>query len=318
MEHCDSDPSLPSIPTTTSSPELPSLPVEDDDGMLVDDEISLATPEDLPDEDGGPLSDSDETLHLPEEYMDPLEEPQCQVPKPDEIEKMLLGNQPFFKMARGMELYSPPRVLPVATPQVSAKRGCWSFDIVNGWDFDLPRWKALTMELVQVCYILFLYLSPPCTMFSEIQRLFNYKRMTLQVFQSRMTQAVAYVVHAMNTAKIQHGKRRKWMYEHPWKASSWKLTEVMEVMNLPGVCCVDFDMCCCGMVSPAGVPVKKRTRIMTNSSFLIQQLSSRQCDRSHEHRPIEGSERGHRMSAWCQRYPIGLVRILAQALHAEE
>ena len=104
------------------------------------------------------------------------------------------------------------------------------------------------------------------------------------------------------------------MYEHPWRASSWKLQSVKKVQRHPKVYSVTFDMCQVGMLSPAGMPVKKRTTIMTNHAGLAEQLQARQCPGDHTHRPIEGSERGYSMSRWCQTYPAPLVEILAAAM----
>ena len=88
------------------------------------------------------------------------------------------------------------------------------------------------------------------------------------------------------------------MYEHPWRASSWKLQSVKKVQRHPKVYSV----------------TKKRTTIMTNHAGLAEQLQARQCPGDHTHRPIEGSERGYSMSRWCQTYPAPLVEILAAAM----
>lgn len=301
----------PSGPRTDFDSDIEGmLPSENADAVET---MSVATPPDLPSEDGGPQSDSDQTLFM-EDLCDgpPLPMIEIQVPQPLDIEKWMSRYGAPKGDSLGMELYSPPRVLPLTDPSgICPDVGCLSFDIVNGWDFRVTSLKALSIRILETWAIARLFLSPPCTMFSELQRLFNYKRMKQEVFNARMQEARSYLQHSMRAAKTQHGKRKMWMYEHPWKASSWKLEEIVSVQKMPGVYTVDFDMCSCGLLSPAGVPVKKRTRIMTNSYFLVSALKEKQCDRSHEHRPIEGTELGHTMSKWCQVYPPGLVSILA-------
>lgn len=233
------------------------------------------------------------------------------VPGPDTVQLALTegSKNKFGKI--GVELYSPPRVLPVAMPDADSY---FSFDILTGWNFDCHVLKKLSQQLLmQLCFF-FLYLSPPCTMFSELQRLFNYKRMNREVWAKRMQQAIAWIDHSMLCAQIQVKKNLFFMYEHPHKASSWDLPSVKQTAALSDVQLVTFDMCACGMRSPAGLPVKKRTTIMTNSSRLASALRTRQCSRDHEHRPIEGSERGFSMSKWCQKYPPGLVELLADAM----
>ena len=233
------------------------------------------------------------------------------VPVPDEIQNWL--KVPWTQnRKRGMELYSVPRVL---AKKVLRCDFCLSFDIANGWDFDQELLKQKTYEMLSCLTIIFLFLSPPCTMFSELQRLFNYKRMDRNTWQRRWAQACGYIDHSMACALQQIQLNRFFMYEHPWKASSWELDSVQHVKSQDTVRLVTFDMCAVGMTSPAGQPVKKRTTIMTNSSYLYDQLVGRQCNGCHEHRPIEGSERGHSLSKWCQKYPAPLVEILQSALH---
>ena len=105
------------------------------------------------------------------------------------------------------------------------------------------------------------------------------------------------------------------MFEHPQKASSWKLRCVEEVRCLAGVLAVDFDMCAVGMVSPLGQPIRKRTRILTNCRSLVDILRCKQCPRDHTHRQIKGQELGQSLGKWCQVYPEPLCEILASVYH---
>ena len=83
---------------------------------------------------------------------------------------------------------------------------------------------------------------------------------------------------------------------------------------MPGVQTVAFDMCACGMVSPLGEPIRKRTKLMTNHPGLATEISKYQCCKKHKHRAIEGSQLGHSLSKWAQVYPDGLVIVLAKAM----
>ena len=235
------------------------------------------------------------------------------VPGPPEV-KHWLANLSIEERQekRGMELYSVPRVL--GGEQCAPNTFCLSLDILNGWDFDFVAVQALSKDLLSKLMIVFLCLSPPCTMFSELQRLFNYKRMSREVWTRRWNQAVGYIDHSMACARIQIQKKRKFMYEHPWRAASWELPSVRAIQDHPQVHTVTFDMCTVGMKSPAGLPVRKRTTILTNCWVLAEKLKLRQCPKNHEHRPIEGSERGHSMSKWRQTYPPGLVQLLRESL----
>ena len=223
--------------------------------------------------------------------------------------------QKYGSSRLGMELYSPPRVLKMAAAgPVTSNFGLFSFDIVNGWDFDDIHLRKLTLDCIQRILFFFVFLSPPCTMFSELQRLFNRKKADPVKWERRMKQALVYIFHSMQAAKIQISRNRFFMFEHPQKASSWRLPMVEEVASMPGVQIISFDMCACGMVSPLGEPIRKRTKLMTNHPGLATEISKYQCCKKHKHRAIEGSELGHSLSKWAQVYPDGLVTVLAKAM----
>lgn len=103
-----------------------------------------------------------------------------------------------------MELYSPPRVL----QQIhEVQRWCWAFDILNGWNFDSVPLKELTCAILSLG-VIYIFLSPPCTMFSELQRLWNYKKMPPHIFEARWSQAKAYMDHCCALALTQCQKGR--------------------------------------------------------------------------------------------------------------
>ena len=71
--------------------------------------------------------------------------------------------------------FGPPRVLTACAARGSALSVCLtlgflSFDILTGWNFDNPDLKDLSCQILQVLTVAFLYLSPPCTMFSSLQQ----------------------------------------------------------------------------------------------------------------------------------------------------
>ena len=59
--------------------------------------------------------------------------------------------------------------------------------------------------------------------------------------------------------------------------------------------------------------MKKRTRVLTNCGALARELAKYQCDKSHSHRKIEGSQDGFRLSTWAQYYPERMVEVLARS-----
>jgi hypothetical protein len=300
-----------SLPPSVSGDYVPDLEVLEDSDLT---DVSLPAVSDAEFDDVMDLESPKPCSRAPSPVpIDSESTKRWKVPSPQAVASWL--QTPATRTGKlVMELYSPPRVGQLLTTLATLTTiGCLSFDILVGWDFDEEELRFLTVRLAMSRAIDFIYCSPPCTMFSELTRLWNAKRMSAEIFQRRWAQAEVFVNHCMELCQLQHEKNRKFMYEHPRRASSWKLASVMSVAQLPGVSIVHFDMCAVGMKSPLGAPVRKRTSILTNSDSVVAALQKCQCPKNHIHRKIEGSELGHKMSKWCQVYPEPLVKILAEA-----
>ena len=212
-----------------------------------------------------------------------------------------------------LELYSPPRVLPMAAKLVGAK-GIFSLDIETGWDFRRAELRSLSLELLSSCKVQMLFLSPPCTVFSSLQNLWNKKRCSPEKWKQRWEQGCLFVDHSCEAAQIQIRGKRRFMYEHPATATSWSaVASLAQLRRTPVVQEVLFDQCALGLKSPRGEPMKKKTRVLSNCGALIRELAKYQCDKSHSHRRIEGSQDGFRLSTWAQYYPERMVEVLARS-----
>ena len=138
------------------------------------------------------------------------------------------------------------------------------------------------------------------------------------VVAQRLHEAVSYVDWSMACAKLQIQGGRKFIFEHPAGASSWTLLSVQEVRNMKGVQEVILDQCMLGLCTKVDkVPTRKRTRLLTNSSVVIQKFSGLLCDRSHEHRIIEVVEGGIKRSRYAQQYPSRMVELIVACAAAE-
>lgn len=63
--------------------------------------------------------------------------------------------------------------------------GVFCFDLLTGWNFDQMAPKDLSLQILQLCTVKYLYCSPPCTMFSALMRLWNQHRMSPEVWNRR-------------------------------------------------------------------------------------------------------------------------------------
>ena len=126
---------------------------------------------------------------------------------------------------------------------------------------------------------------------------------------------MVFLQHAMHAAKVQLDTEHFFAFEHPAGASSWQQPCVQAIENHPDVAVVRFDQCMLGLTTKVwGKPTRKRTKVMTNMPHLVRLLGLYQCDRSHVHCRIEGTEGGMKRSVWAQRYPDAMCRVIADAV----
>lgn len=213
------------------------------------------------------------------------------------------------------EFYSPPRVVGHAVSR--GLTGCLSLDLQTHWDFNKTRDQDLSLELLDKLKIQYLMLSPPCTAFSVLQELWNFKKYTAEKVKAILDQGRHYLNHSMRCAMAQHRGGRIFVHEHPSHASSWKEASVKEVVSQPGVYTAVFDQCMFGLVTKVTrTPTRKRTKLLTNSLAIACRFNGVYCDKSHPHQVIQGDEGGVRRSVWAQQYPAPMVAALVEGIIA--
>ena len=213
-----------------------------------------------------------------------------------------------------MEFYSRPRLAPVAKAMGLA--ASFSLDIVHGWDALTTKHCEYAIWLLEFFLPKFLMCSPPCTFYSALMRMWNYKKMTKAQFQRRKRDADAMVKQAVDSCLLQHANNRLFAFEHPATCSSWAKSALKKASGTKRTYTVCFDQCVLGLRSPRGTPIKKRTRVWTNSQSLVK-LSKKQCRCTKPHKRIEGSENGWLLSRWCQSYPLGMVKALLNGVQED-
>ena len=170
---------LPSSVDGSSSLSFPADVDSDHDvSMLQSDSESIGVPPDVDetvamsgfDDDLDPLGSGDEAERLLFEFQESKQgfrDSGLIVPTSLEV-PFLTGKQDVA------EVYSPPRVLPVA--RADGLLGSLSLDILTGWDFNQEHLRNLARDAFVALQILVLILSPPCIIFSELHRLWNIKK----------------------------------------------------------------------------------------------------------------------------------------------
>ena len=116
------------------------------------------------------------------------------------------------------EVYSPPRMTKVAR-QLGMKAG-FALDLTNTdeegnqWDFSKAEMRAKALKLVDEEQPAILILSPPCTMFSNLQQL-NVAKMKDEDRNARAKDAVTHFAFAVMLCTRQSQGKRFFALEHP-------------------------------------------------------------------------------------------------------
>ena len=127
--------------------------------------------------------------------------------------------------------------------------GCFSLDLLAGWDLMDSCVGDVARQLLETMAVQVLILSPPCTAFSQLQALWNYKRMSAAAVQAKWAEGMAHLTFAVDCALTQHLAGRVFLLEHPAAATSWKTRELQDLGPRAGVYSVVFDQCMTGLVS---------------------------------------------------------------------
>ncbi|CAK9078273.1 unnamed protein product, partial [Durusdinium trenchii] len=180
-----------------------------------------------------------------------------------------------------------------------------------GWNALNQRQADLAKKLQGHIRPRFMMASPPCTMYSPLMRLWNFRKMQPAVRKRRQGEAHSMVDTAVDRCLEQRDRGDLFAFEHPANASSWrqhrKLAKARKTKNTYEVL---FDQCAVGLRSPSGKPMKKRTRLWTNSLAMVRRFKVMQCKCQQPHKRICGSEMGYKLSKWAQCYPKKMVNTL--------
>ncbi len=212
-----------------------------------------------------------------------------------------------------MELFSPPRLL--AKSSDYQLRGDLSIDLATGWDMLVPAKREMVLSEIEHRNPYFIMCSPPCTMYSVMQHLWNKKKHTAAKWKARLRDANTLLSFTMSVCEIQLKKNAYFAFEHPAGAKSWQEKCVTKVRNRLAVAEANFHMCRFGLKSPVqNLPMEKVTRVISNLMPLIKNLHKCHCKCTGAHQVIQGSEGGIRRSTWASVYPPALCDAILSAI----
>lgn len=211
-----------------------------------------------------------------------------------------------------MEIFSPPRI-----GEQCRRKGLRfqvAADLVTGWNLLHLDDQIRLVQEVKARQPKVLGMSCPCTWFSQLMSI-NWWKIAEPRRTAMMKQAVTMLEFSMFLANLQMQSARGFYHEHPDGAMSWKNMNVHTIMSTEGCMVSRFDMCVFGLRSKMDrLPMRKRTRLLSNIPGLHAVLNKRFCTKDHDHVAIQGQEGGEKRSAYAQRYCGQFAEVVMNAV----
>ena len=182
-----------------------------------------------------------------------------------------------------------------------------------GWDFSSKKVRQEFLQLILEVYPHFIWIAPPCTIWSTMQRLntwTEFRRMALE--DQRQEEENTHLQFARDVADLSEEEDTGFGFEHPHGALSWSRKPLKSMEGYHDAVC---NRCQTGLMledTKTGEvrSVKKPTRIRTKSSFLYEALNLPCTCEVGFHFNMEGKSAALKE---MQNYEIGFVE---KAIHA--
>ena len=181
------------------------------------------------------------------------------------------------------EVFSVPRVNEVVG-ELGLRRGR-NYDILLGDDLLESQRRAQVLEELRRDDPFCVMVSPPCTMFSQQQRPTN----DVQFEKRLLREAIMLLNFGVLVCREQQRRGRRFVFEHPSGARSWKCKSLDCLRHENGVHEVMMDQCAFGLCDEvSGMPHKKSTRWLTTFDRSLLEPLKAKCAGEHAHQRLEG------------------------------
>ncbi|CAJ1415004.1 unnamed protein product [Effrenium voratum] len=221
-----------------------------------------------------------------------------------------------------MEIYSSPRIAPFCQ-RLLLQCGP-SIDLKTGFDLTKQYFQQQVLSQLATLQPLVIMLSPPCTVFSQVQNTLQHRRKDLDLWKARFAEGLALFMFALMVFKAQVVAGRYAVLEHPWLASSWALPAVQNLLNtVANIRVLVFDQCLLGLrTTVRQLPVRKRTKLLTNwpgiSPCFNVRCSAETCNHvPMSHAWLQGAEGGVSRCRSAQEYPDTFCANFASSVKAQ-
>lgn len=206
------------------------------------------------------------------------------------------------------EVFSPPRITPIASRQGFQVTEPAAFDLETGWDFRSGRDRALLWSVLRTQEPDLVVMSPECRPFSVLMNS-NWNRMDQHSAKIIQTEGLSMLHFCVQIAEFQISRGRHFLLEHPGGASSWETHALQWLMQQKNVVRFLFDQCAVGLSVVPDTLSRKVTGILTNNLGIAATLSKCQCKCSQPHQQLQ-----HGLPKKAQVYPPGMIHKIIQGI----
>ena len=185
-----------------------------------------------------------------------------------------------------------------------------NFDLVTGVDLCSAEVQRKVIGYLDIAKPLVILMGPRCDPFGPLGQ--RNRILHPDAWNEAVTTASTLASFCGEIALYQSRKKRYFLVEQPFPSKLFEIAPWPQVRNQASTVRVVFDQCQVGQ-QIEGLPVRKRTELVANSSLLLQPFSGLRCDGSHEHATLLGG-RAHLAQVWtynmCSRLVHGIERLL--------
>ena len=209
------------------------------------------------------------------------------------------------------EVFSPPRITPIAERQGFSVTVPSAFDLETGWNFRNSKDRAQLWQVLRTQEPDLVVLSPVCRAFSVIMNS-NWDKMEPQAAKSLQAEGLSMLHFCVQIAEFQISRNKHFLLEHPGGASSWQTHAMHWLLQQANVVRFLFDQCAVGLSVVPDTLSRKVTGIVANNLGIASVLSKCQCTCS---RPHEQLQQG--LPRKAQVYPPGMIHKIIQGIKLE-
>ena len=208
-----------------------------------------------------------------------------------------------------MEIFAGCAVM-TAVFQANGYECCQPLDIKTGWNVFDPKDRKFAEDTIDREKPYLLSFEFPCGPWSPWQRMSPNQ---MEVYEKRRVwiPVFAWMKKVIRKHQLRGGKV---LLENPWPSEAWMTDEMKQILDL-GMISNKIDMCHFGLRDKESKRLhKKSTCIATDSCGISQVLHGCECNRRHQHEPLEGRNRFGSRCAQAAQYTLKFCRAILEGV----